>query len=131
VQPTAPTVAAVTLFVEDLAAARAFYGGALELAELFSDEDSVAFGLANLVVNCLQVQAADELVTPARVGGPDAGARAQLTLSVDDVDARCAELTARGVTLLNGPQDRPWGVRTAAFADPAGHVWELAGPVRR
>jgi uncharacterized glyoxalase superfamily protein PhnB len=76
------------------------------------------------------VQAADELVTPARVGGPDAGARAQLTLSVDDVDARCAELTARGVTLLNGPQDRPWGVRTAAFADPAGHVWELAGPVR-
>ncbi len=28
--------------------------------------------------------------------------------------------------LLNGPQDRPWGRRTAAFADPAGHVWELA-----
>lgn len=129
-QPTPPPLAAVTLFVEDLPAARAFYGEALGLAELFSDDDSTAFRLANLVVNLLRVEAADELVTPARVGGPDAGVRAQYTLDVDDVDARCAELAGRGVALLNGPQDRPWGVRTAAFADPAGHVWELAGPLR-
>ena len=60
---------------------------------------------------------------------PDAGTRAQLTLTVDDVDARCAELESRGVQLLNGPMDRPWGVRTAALADPAGHVWELAQPI--
>jgi uncharacterized glyoxalase superfamily protein PhnB len=38
----------------------------------------------------------------------------------------CADLTSRGVKLLNGPMDRPWGIRTAAFADPAGHVWEIA-----
>ena len=50
----------------------------------------------------------------------------QLTLGVDDVDAACAELAARGVELLNGPMDRPWGIRTAAFADPSGHIWELA-----
>ncbi len=37
-----------------------------------------------------------------------------------------AELDRRGVALLNGPVDRPWGVRTAAFADPSGHVWEIA-----
>ena len=48
------------------------------------------------------------------------------TLQVDAVDAKCAELTARGVTLLNGPMDRPWGIRTASFADPAGHIWEIA-----
>jgi catechol 2,3-dioxygenase-like lactoylglutathione lyase family enzyme len=30
------------------------------------------------------------------------------------------------VELLNGPIDREWGVRTAAFADPDGHVWEVA-----
>ena len=41
-------------------------------------------------------------------------------------DAVCARLTARGVTLLNGPMDRPWGIRTASFRDPGGHVWELA-----
>ncbi|MEO8093347.1 MAG: VOC family protein [Pseudolysinimonas sp.] len=53
----------------------------------------------------------------------------QFTLGVDDVDATAADLVARGVTLLNGPQDSPWGIRTAAFADPAGHVWEIAAPL--
>ena len=56
----------------------------------------------------------------------DAGSRVQLTLEVDDVDATCAELARRGVELLNGPLDRPWGVRTATFRDPAGHIWEIA-----
>ena len=54
------------------------------------------------------------------------GARVLLTIKVADVDAVCATLQARGVTLLNGPIDRPWGRRTAAFADPSGHVWEVA-----
>jgi len=22
--------------------------------------------------------------------------------------------------------DRPWGIRTASFKDPAGHIWEIA-----
>ena len=48
------------------------------------------------------------------------------TIQVDDVDAMCAELTARGVVLLNGPMDRPWGIRTASFRDPGGHIWEIA-----
>jgi uncharacterized glyoxalase superfamily protein PhnB len=30
------------------------------------------------------------------------------------------------VVLLNGPVDRPWGVRTASFTDPAGHIWRIA-----
>jgi lactoylglutathione lyase len=30
------------------------------------------------------------------------------------------------VQLLNGPMDRPWGVRTASFRDPGGHIWEIA-----
>jgi uncharacterized glyoxalase superfamily protein PhnB len=53
----------------------------------------------------------------------------QLTVHVDDVDATCRLLAERGVALLNGPLDRPWGIRTAAFADPAGHVWEIAAPL--
>jgi uncharacterized glyoxalase superfamily protein PhnB len=50
----------------------------------------------------------------------------QLTLTVNDVDAVCARLAAKGVELLNGPMDRPWGIRTASFQDPAGHIWEIA-----
>jgi uncharacterized glyoxalase superfamily protein PhnB len=22
--------------------------------------------------------------------------------------------------------DRPWGIRTASFRDPGGHIWEIA-----
>jgi catechol 2,3-dioxygenase-like lactoylglutathione lyase family enzyme len=58
-----------------------------------------------------------------------AGSRLQLTIGVEDTDAACAELATQGVELLNGPVDRPWGVRTAAFADPDGHVWEVAGKI--
>ncbi|WP_327708831.1 hypothetical protein OG912_08485 [Streptomyces sp. NBC_00464] len=35
-------------------------------------------------------------------------------------------LADRGVTLLNGPVDRPWGIRTAGFRDPGGHIREIA-----
>ena len=56
----------------------------------------------------------------------DAGVRFQFTLGVDDVDAMCEELKKRGVDLLNGPLDRPWGIRTASFRDPGGHIWEIA-----
>jgi hypothetical protein len=28
--------------------------------------------------------------------------------------------------LLNGPIDRPWGIRTASFRAPGGHIWEIA-----
>ena len=52
------------------------------------------------------------------------------TLPVTDTESACAELTRRGVTLLDGPIDRPWGQRTAAVADPAGNVCEIAADVR-
>ena len=44
----------------------------------------------------------------------------------DDVDATVDELKSRGVELLSGPMDRPWGTRTASFRDPGGHIWEVA-----
>jgi uncharacterized glyoxalase superfamily protein PhnB len=42
------------------------------------------------------------------------------------MDAVCSELTGRAVKFISAPADRPWGMRTATFADPAGHVWEIA-----
>jgi catechol 2,3-dioxygenase-like lactoylglutathione lyase family enzyme len=71
---------------------------------------------------------APTLVEPIPVAAPG-GSRALLTVEVDDADAVCAELLAHGVKLLNGPIDRPWGRRTAAFADPAGNIWEVAQPL--
>jgi catechol 2,3-dioxygenase-like lactoylglutathione lyase family enzyme len=119
-------ITAITLFVEDVGAAKEFYGRAFGLPLHFEDEVSAVFEFGSTVINLLSATEAAELIGPAKVGGPDSGARMQLTLTVDDVDATAAELQSRGVELLNGPMDRPWGIRTAAFADPAGNVWEIA-----
>jgi lactoylglutathione lyase len=119
-------IGAVTLFVEDLAAAKQFYLDAFSLPVHYKDAESVVFRFGDTLVNLLVVSAADELITPGAVAAPESGHRFQFTLPVEDVDAMCAELSARGVQLLNGPMDRPWGVRTASFEDPAGHIWEIA-----
>jgi catechol 2,3-dioxygenase-like lactoylglutathione lyase family enzyme len=125
--PTWPgPITALTLFVEDLDEARRFYGEVFGLPVLFEDDDSAVFKVGDTLVNLLKTTAAAELVEPARVGPADAGVRMQFTIRVDDVDAVCALLAERSVTLLNGPMDRPWGVRTASFVDPGGHVWEIA-----
>jgi lactoylglutathione lyase len=119
-------IGAITLFVDDLAATKQFYQDVFGLPVHYEDDESAVFNFGNTLINLLRTTAAHELIAPAVVGGPDAPARLQLTINVDDVDAICAELAARGVELLNGPMDRPWGIRTAAFRDPAGHIWEIA-----
>jgi lactoylglutathione lyase len=120
---------AITLFVDDLPRAAEFYRDVFGLGAIHQDDDSTAFGFGNTVINLLRSPAAHELIEPARVADAASGSRMQLTVEVDDVDATCAALAEFGVTLLNGPMDRPWGIRTAAFADPAGHVWEIAAPL--
>ena len=119
-------IAAITLFVEDLEAAKRFYREVFQLPVTFEDENSTVFRFGETVVNLLNASEAPGLVEPATVATQDAGVRFQFTLDVDDVDAMCEELKGRGVDLLNGPMDRPWGIRTASFRDPGGHIWEIA-----
>jgi lactoylglutathione lyase len=119
-------IAAITLFVEDLAAAKRFYSDVFQLPVFFEDDNSTVFKFGDTLVNLLEVSEALALVAPATVATPDTGVRFQFTLGVDDVDAMVDELKSRGVELLNGPMDRPWGIRTASFRDPGGHIWEVA-----
>ena len=85
-------ISAITLFVEDLEAAKRFYGGVFDLPVMFEDDDSTVFDFGNTIINLLKTTAAGDLIEP----GPVAS------------------------------RDRPWGVRTASFADPGGHIWEIA-----
>ena len=117
---------AITLFVEDVPATKQFYLDVFDLPVVYEDDVSAVVSLGGTLVNLLQVSEASELIAPASVASPAAGSRFQFTINVDDVDAVCDELRRRGVELLNGPMDRPWGIRTAAFRDPAGHIWEIA-----
>ncbi len=119
-------IGAMTLFVEDLPAARQFYEVAFGLPVFYEDDVSTVFQFGGTLVNLLHVSAAPELIEPAAVAPPNAGHRVVYTIEVDNVDAMCARLVARGVKLLNGPMDRPWGVRTASFVAPGGHIWEIA-----
>ena len=120
------SVGAITLFVEDLQRAKLFYEKAFGLPVTYEDDVSAVFTFENTLINLLAAAEARGLIEPAAVAGPEIGSRFQLTIWVDDADAVCAELESRGVALLNGPMNREWGVRTAAFADPGGHIWEIA-----
>ncbi len=55
-----------------------------------------------------------------------------LVFSVQDVNAACQELKARGVTLVTEPADHAdWGIRTAHFRDPEGNLIEINQPLGR
>jgi catechol 2,3-dioxygenase-like lactoylglutathione lyase family enzyme len=120
------SVGAITMFIEDPQRSKSFYEKVFGVPAVYEDDDAVAFQFENLIVNLLKTDAAHELIDPAPVGGPDAASRFQLTIWVDDTDAVCSQLADLGVELLNGPMDRAWGVRTASFTDPDGHIWEVA-----
>lgn len=117
---------AVTIFAEDLAAMREFYDRVFELPQVYAGDTSVIYKFGETMINIIEIGQAPELIDPAPIAGPTSGARSMFTIQVEDVDALHASLVEKGVEFLNGPVDRPWGPGTAAFADPAGHMWEIA-----
>ena len=119
-------IGVITLFVADPQASKAFYARVLATESIWEDENSVVFKLDNgTMVNLLQRgEPVETLLGP--VPAAEAGASFLLTVWVDDCDAAFAELSERGASFAIEPVDRPWGVRTAAFADPDGYLWEIA-----
>ena len=122
-------ISAISLFVEDLAAAKVFYADMFGAKPVFEDDVSAALSFGETIINLLQVGNAAEIIEPATVGARG-GSRFQLSVWVDDVDTIAAELKRRGV-MFNGPVDRHWGMRTINFADPSGHDWEVAQRIGR
>ena len=119
-------VSAISLFVEDVQAAKSFYEAVFGVEVVFEDESSACVKFDQLFVNLLVNSSAAQQVEPAPVAAPDSGSRFQLSIWVEDVDAVCADLQKRGVTLLSGPVDKEWGMRVVTFTDPDGHNWEVA-----
>jgi len=117
---------AITLFTENLEQTKDFYQKVFGLPVDYEDSNSAVFKFGDTLVNLLRITEANTLIEPAKVANRESGSRFVFTIGVDDVDAMCAELVSRGVELLNGPMDRPWGIRTASFMDPAGYIWEIA-----
>lgn len=118
----------MTLFVPDLDRAREFYRDALGLDARDLGDGTAMVPLKNMFVFLRKVAKAQEPL-PEILQEAQNGAR-QFAIIVDDVDAVSSELTGRGVKLVSGPADRAWGMRTITFADPGGHIWEIAQEVR-
>jgi catechol 2,3-dioxygenase-like lactoylglutathione lyase family enzyme len=121
-------IGAMTLLVADLAESKQFYQDAFGLAAQHEDAVSVMFRFKNMYVFLRKAPVADGPPADAVLELAQSGA-GQFAIIVDDVDAVSAELADRGVPVISGPRDRGWGMRTVTFADPSGHVWEIAQPV--
>jgi len=119
----------INLFVEDLEASRTFYSDVFGLEYAFGDEYAAAYKLGDVLINLLVQSSAAAQIAPAKVASQHDGARVQFAIVVDDVDAQTEHLRNHDVTIINGPTDMPWGMRTVTFADPAGHIWEFAQPI--
>lgn len=76
------------------------------------------------------------VLTPVGAGESDAdretmadllakGVLGGLVLATDDLDADFERIAASGADIVQEPMDQPWGVRDAAFRDPAGNQLRL------
>lgn len=118
------SIGAMTLFVPDVAEARKFYESAFDVEAHEFDDGAVMLRGTEPILFLHKTEApaerVPEVLEEARKGA------GQFAIIVADVDDVCAGITGRGIELISGPADRPWGMRTITFADPAGHVWEIA-----
>lgn len=120
-------VSLITLGVADLARSRAFYEALRWKAAGYGNE-SVAFFQAGGLVFALWGH--KDLAEDARLSAERSGFRgvalAYNTRSKDEVDTVLAEAERAGARILKPGQTAFWGGYTGYFADPDGHVWEIA-----
>ena len=120
-------IAIVTLGVEDLARAAAFYE-AMGLKRSRASQATIHFYDMDGVVLALFPN--DMLAEDAGVAAEGHGFRRQtLAWNVHDpaaVDAAFARVLAAGGSSLKPPHKTSWGGYVGHFADPDGHLWEVA-----
>ena len=120
----------ITLFVEDEQRSKEFYEQLFDVTGVDQGHRTIIFEMDNLFLRLLnRDEAESEMLGQVPLAEPGSGARVQLAMFVDDADALCAELTERGVPIAYGPVDRPWGVRSAGFRDPDGHLWQFGSDI--
>lgn len=124
---TPQRVTLITLGVADLAAAKAFYAR-LGWVEHGNGQEGVAFyqmHCAVLALFGLADLAADQ-GRPDATLGTGALTLAQNFATEAEVDAAFATALAAGGTALKAPHKVCWGGYSGYWADPWGHVWEVA-----
>lgn len=123
---TPQRVTLITLGVADLARSRAFYE-ALGWVPAQTQEGVVFYQMQGAVLALFgrDALAADQ-GRPGVSLGTGAIALAQNFPAEAEVDAAFAAALAAGATVLKRPEKVFWGGYSGYYADPDGHVWELA-----
>jgi catechol 2,3-dioxygenase-like lactoylglutathione lyase family enzyme len=133
-----PRVNVITLAVEDLERALAFYRDGLGLptkglvaTDLVDHKTGAAGSIVIFELDgglILSLYPRSELGKDAAVpaGPPQSGefSLGQLVASRADVDLILEQAAAAGAS-VTPPHDRPWGIYSGYFRDPDGHLWEI------
>jgi len=134
-----PRIHVVTLAVDDLERALAFYRDGLGLespgiggTEFVGDDQNPGGAVAMFKLEgglILSLYGRSDLakdagipVSPSVVGEFSLG---HAVASRDAVDALLATAVAAGGQAMGPPHERPWGIYSAYFRDPDGHLWEI------
>jgi len=122
-----PRVSLITLGVADLGRSKAFYEGlGFKASSLGGGE--VVFLQAGAVALCLFPR--ESLACDADVSAHGSGFRgfaiAHNVREKREVDAVIAEAIGLGGEVVRPAHDASWGGRSGYFADPDGHLWEVA-----
>ena len=125
-----PRISLVTLGVADLVRARRFYEEGLGWpASSASNEAIVFFQAGGLIVSLygLDDLARDANLEKVKDGRAFGGiALAHNLPEREDVDRLLEDARQAGAEVLKPAQDTFWGGYAGYFADPDGHLWEIA-----
>lgn len=122
--PMRPRINMITLGVQDLAQALAFYELGLGLPRMAGETPGVAFLVLDgtwLALWDREALARDAGIDVAPSGG---FCLAHNLASRDAVDALLAQVEAAGGRIVRPGREADWGGYLGYFADPDGHLWE-------
>ncbi len=123
----APTESFVTIYHEDMQAARRFYEGVLglEIRQIAYDW-FIGYWISDKHEMTLCISSSPDERATWGAGGRGV----VIDFVVADVDETYARLVKLGVAFVEPPTDKPWGLRHASLLDPAGYTLTISSYLR-
>ncbi len=122
-----PRISMIALAVADLGRSASFYGDGLGFPKIPSPPEVAFFDLEGswLGLSERQTLARDAGVSPEGTGY-NGFTLAHNVTTVEQVEAVVEQALAAGASLIKPVQKADWGGTHGYFADPDGHLWEVA-----